>query len=153
MERIAVDEEFDATADRVRSILADETGFFEAAGFDAVRDADRLTLKKIVAMAHVTLAVKLREDDDSAALSYEQVSGPFEAMEARYVVESVADGSRLTIETSFEPSTSGLGTFLNGAAVRRQRRRELGTIESLLESGVSPSNSGNDSRGVSAGGD
>lgn len=152
MEQIAVDREFDASAERLRSLLSDVTGVFEAAGFDVARDGDRLALKKQVAMAQFELDVRL-DEDDSVALSYEQVSGPFAAMEARYAIETVGDGSRLTIETSFEPPATGVGAFLNAAAVRRQRRRELDTVESLVEGDVDPSGSETDARSASTRGD
>lgn len=131
METVSVDRTFDADPDRVRSTLADVTPLFEAAGFAVQRDGERLELSKRVAMARIELLVELR-DDASAALAYEQVDGPFESMAASYVVEPAAPGSRLAIETSFEPPANGVGSFLNRAAVRRQRRAELDAVASLV---------------------
>lgn len=147
METVSVDREYAAPEDRVRSVLGDVTDFFEAAGFDVERDGDRLELTKRVAVAEFELNVELR-DEESAELAYEQVSGPFEAMETRYYVDASAAGSRLTIETSFDPPTSGFGSFLNGAAIKRQRRAELDGVTSLLESTDETSEQVEDHRAV-----
>lgn len=132
METISVEREYDAPDHRVRSVLGDVTEFFEAAGFDVARTDDRLELSKRVAVAQFELHVKLHETE-STALAYEQVSGPFEMMAARYHVDSSSTGSRLTIETSFEPPATGFGSFINRAVVKRQRRAELDAVASLLE--------------------
>jgi hypothetical protein len=137
METASVDREYAASEDRVRSMVDNVTDFLDAAGFEVERDGDRLELTKRVAVAQFELDVELR-DEESAALAYEQVSGPFDAMVTRYYVDATASGSRLTIETSFEPPTSGFGSFLNGAAIRRQRRAELDAVTSLLEAADDP---------------
>lgn len=131
METVTVDREYDADGDAVRAALADVTTFFEAAGFDARRDGTSLTLEKRVAITRLRLEARLLEGD-AAALAYEQTDGPFEAMRTRYVVEDAGDGSRLTIETTFEAPTSGFGSFVNGAVVERQRRGELEAVDSLV---------------------
>jgi hypothetical protein len=134
MDTASVDREYAAPESRVHSVLEDVTEFLEAAGFDVERDGDRLELMKRVAVATFELTVELREEE-SAALAYEQVSGPFEAMVTRYYVDASPAGSRLTIETSFDPPSTGFGSFLNGAAIKRQRRTELGAVTVLLEPG------------------
>lgn len=152
METIAVDREYDTPEQRVRSVLGDVTGFFDAVGFDVERTDDRLRLSKRVAVAQIELHVELRETE-SAALAYEQISGPFEAMRTYYHVDASSTGSRLTIETSFEPPSTGFGSFLNGAAVKRQRRAELDTVASLLAVNGDGSEAKTDSRPVGTGGD
>lgn len=132
METIAVDREYDAPEHSVRSVLGDVTEFFEAAGFGVARTDDRLKLSKRVAVTQFELHVRLQEAE-STTLAYEQVSGPFEAMTTDYQVDASSNGSRLTIETSFEPPATGVGSFLNRAAVKRQRRAELDAVASLLE--------------------
>ncbi|MFB6201999.1 MAG: SRPBCC family protein [Halorhabdus sp.] len=151
MEHVEVDTEFAASVDRVRSVLGDAPAFFETAGFDVEREADQFHLSKQVALARMTLEVRLREDD-TAALAYNQVAGPFESMQTRYLVEPAPSGSRLTIETAFEPPTSGFGSFLNGAVVRRQRRAEFGAVESLLASDGTQADSRNEDRVTGTGG-
>ncbi|QLD85683.1 hypothetical protein HWV23_08075 [Natronomonas halophila] len=151
METASVDREYAASESRIRSILDNVTVFLDAAGFDVERDGDRLELTKRVAVAQFELDVELREEE-SAALAYEQVSGPFDAMVTRYYVDATASGSRLTIETSFDPPTSGFGSFLNSAAIRRQRRAELDAVTSLLEATDGPSNPAEDRPAVETGG-
>lgn len=147
METASVDREYAAPENRVRSVLGDVTDFFDAAGFDVERDGDRLELTKRVAVAQFELTVELR-DEESAVLAYEQVSGPFETMVTRYYVDATADGCRLTIETSFDPPASGFGSFLNGAAIKRQRQAELDAVTSLLESADEAPESAEDHRAV-----
>lgn len=152
METISVDREYDAPEHRVRSLLGDVTEFFDAAGFDVARTDDRLKLSKRVAVTQFELHVKLHETG-SAALAYEQVSGPFEAMVTRYHVDSSSTGSCLTIETSFEPPATGFGAFINGTVVKRQRRTELDAVASLLETNGEASGQKTDSRPVGTGED
>lgn len=152
METITVGRTFDAPADRIRSTLGDVTAFFDAAGFDVERDGDRLELRKRATVMEVELAVRLR-DDGPAALAYEQTAGPFEAMAARYRVEPIAPGGRLTIETSFEPPTTGIGATLGTAMVERQRRTELDAVASLLGTAGGPGDGATGSGAVGTGGD
>lgn len=132
METVSVTRTFDAEPDRIRSVFNDVTTYFDAAGFEVERDDNRLELTKHVAVMQIELNVQLC-DDQTAALAYEQIAGPFEAMTARYVVDQEPTGSSLTIETSFDPPSTGFGTFLNGAAVNRQRQAELDTVASLIK--------------------
>lgn len=152
METMTVGRTFDVPADRIRSTLGDVTAFFDAAGFDVERDGDLFELRKRAAVMQVALGVRLRSDE-SAALAYEQTSGPFEAMATRYRVDPVSPGSRLTVETSFEPPTAGVGAALTTAMVERQRRRELEAVESLLETTAGPVDGTTESRPVGTGGD
>lgn len=152
METVSVGREFDASENRVRSVLGDVTALFETAGFDVERDDDHLQLSKRVAVTQFELTVKL-DEEEPAALAYDQVSGPFEEMATRYRVDSNATASHLAIETSFEPPAVGFGSFLNGAAVKRQRRAELDAVASLLESDDEPSERVTDGRTIGAGGD
>lgn len=152
METVSVDREYDAPERSVRLVLGDVTEFFDAAGFDVARTDDRLELSKRVAVTQVELHVKLHETE-TAALAYEQVSGPFEAMATRYHVDSSSTGSCLTIETSFDPPTTGFGTFLDGAVVKRQRRAELDAVASLLETNDEPSGQNSETPPIGTGGD
>jgi hypothetical protein len=152
METVAVDREFDTAGDRVRSVLGDVMGLFEAAEFDVERTGDRLTLTRRVALAEIELTVRLCEDE-AAALAYEQLSGPFEAMETRYFVDSTPTGSHLTIETSFEGPAIGFGSFLNGTVIERRRRAKLDTIASLLDTADGMSQCVAEDSEVEAGGD
>lgn len=135
METVSVTREFDTSASVVRETIRDADAFFRGVGFDVRRDGDVLTLAKQVAIKRVELTVRLRDDD--AALAYEQVEGIFEEMRTRYVVTDADDGCRVTVETTFEPPTSGLGTFVNETVVRRLRRTELAELGTLVE-GRSP---------------
>lgn len=132
METISVARQFDGDADQIRSVFGDVTTFFDAAGFDARRDDDRISLTKRVSAADVELDIRLR-DDETAVLAYEQVDGPFEAMQARYTVDHEPKGSRLTIETSFETPASGFGMVLSTAVIERQREAEFHAVASLVE--------------------
>lgn len=152
METISVDREYDAPEHRVRSVVEDVTEFFDAAGFDVAQTDDRIDLSKRVAVTQFELHVKLHETE-SAALAYEQVSGPFEAMTTRYHVDSSSTGSCLTIETSFEPPATGFGSFLNGAVVKRQRRAELDAVASLMDTNGEASGRKTDSLPVGTEGD
>lgn len=131
MEAVSVSRAFDVPPTRVREALHDVEAVFEAAGFDVSRDGDDLHLSKRVAVKRVELHVRLVDDD--AALAYEQVEGIFEAMRTQYVVDETVDGCSVTVETEFEPPSSGFGTFVNGALVKRMRRTELADLESLVE--------------------
>lgn len=152
METITVGRTFDAPTDRVRSTLGNVTAFFDAAGFEVNDDGDLFELRKQATVMRVELDVRLRSDEP-AALAYEQVSGPFEAMVTRYRVHPMSAGSRLTIETSFEPPTAGVGATLGTAMVKRQRRIELDAVESLLERGTDTADGAIESRAVGTGGD
>lgn len=137
METVAVQREYDVAANGLKRLVTDVESFYDAAGFEVERHGDRLELTKRLAVARFELEVALIDDAD-AALAYEQLDGPFGDMETRYLVEDVDDGSRLTIETSFEPPASGFGTFLNGALIKRQRGSELDAVDDLLADGVVP---------------
>jgi len=152
METISVDREYEAPEHRVRSVLEDVTEFFDAAGFDVARTDDRLDLSKRVAVTRFELRVKLYETE-SAVLAYKQVSGPFETMTTRYHVDSSSTGSRLIIETSFKPPSTGFESFLNGAVVKRQRRAELDVVASLLETNSEVSERNPDTSPVGTRGD
>jgi len=152
METISVGRIFDAPADRIRSTLGDPTAFFDAAGFEVERDGDLLKLRKRATVMQVELTIRLR-DDETATLAYEQTSGPFEAMATRYRVDQVSAGSRLTIETSFEPPTTSLGATLGTAMIERQRRTELDTVGSLLEVTAEPVDGATKNRAVETRGD
>lgn len=152
MERIAVTRDYDASEHRVRSVLGDVTEFLDAAGFDVARTDDRLELSKRVAAARFELHIELHEAE-SAALAYEQISGPFESMTTRYHVDSSATGSRLTTKTSFEPPSTGFGSFLTEAVVESQRRAELDAVASLLETSGADSGTESDRSPVGTGGD
>lgn len=152
MKTVSVDREFGAPADRVRSVLGDTTAFSDAAGFDVERDGDQFELTKRVALAQIELDVRIR-DDETAALAYEQIAGPFEAMATRYVVDRIPAGSRLVIETSFEPPTTGFGSFLNSVAVRRQRQAELEGVASRLEVSTGSTDQISDGHPIEADGD
>lgn len=130
METVTVQRQFDAAESRIRAVLEDPPKFFAAAGFDVEREGNHLTLTKRVAVTQFELEVRVL--DESAALAYEQVSGPFETMTTRYVVESESPGSRLRIETAFEAPAAGVGSFLNGAVIKHQRGAELDAVTSLL---------------------
>lgn len=130
METVSVQRTYDVDEAALCRAITDVEAFYDAAGFSVERDGDRLSLVKRLAVATFELEVRLVEAE--AALAYEQVDGPFAAMETRYRVERVADGSRLTVETRFEPPTSGFGTFINGALIRRQRKSELEAAETVL---------------------
>lgn len=131
METASVEREFEVAPTVVEDVLDDVTTFYDAAGFEVDRDGERLELVKRLAIARFELDVELVDDED-AALAYEQVDGPFAAMRTRYLVDETDDGSRLTIETNFEAPTSGFGTFINGALIKRQRGTELDAMEELL---------------------
>jgi hypothetical protein len=133
METVSVTRDFDAGTHHVRSILENVTAFFEAAGFEVTRADDRLELTKQVALMQVELDLRLR-DDESGVLAYEQIAGPFETMRTLYQVNPASTGSTLTIETSFEPPSTGFGTFLDDAVIKQQRRAELDAVTSLLQS-------------------
>lgn len=152
MNTVSVERAYDAPVDRVRSVFEDVTAFFEAAGFDVKRDGDLLELTKRVAVARLELRVSLN-DDDGTTLAYEQIAGPFEKMSTRYVLEPSPAGCRLTIVTSFEPPSSGFGSFINGAAIERQRRTELDAVGSLLESTFVSRDEAGEGRTFEAGGD
>jgi hypothetical protein len=145
METVSVNREYEAPEHRVCSVFEDVTGFFDAAGFDVARNGDQIKLSKRMAVAQFELHLKLH-GAESAALVYEQISGPFETMTTSYRVNPSSAGSCLTIETSFKPPATGIGAVLNDAMVKRQRRSELDAVASLLgrddgASGRKPENS------------
>jgi len=152
METISVGRIFDAPADQIRSTLGDTTAFFDTAGFEVERDGDLFELRKRATVMQIELTIRLREDG-AATLAYEQTSGPFEAMATRYRVDPVSAGSRLTIETSFEPPTTSLGASLGTAMIERQRQRELDAVDSLLGETAGSVYGATRNRAVKKGGD
>ena len=130
METVTVERTYDVGAETLSAAIADVEAFYDAAGFEVAREGDHLELVKRLAVARFELDVRLRDDD--AALSYEMVDGPFDAMETRYLVDGVDGGSRLSIETTFDAPSSGFGTFINGALIKRQRKGELDAAETVL---------------------
>lgn len=131
METVTVTREFDAPADIVQEVVRDADTFLRAVGFDVSRDGDVLTLARQVAIKRIELRVRLVDDD--AVLAYEQVEGIFEEMRTRYVVTGTDGGCSVTVETAFEPPTSGFGTFINDMAVKHLRRSELAELETVVE--------------------
>jgi len=130
METVTVGRTYDVGAETLSAAIADVETFYDAAGFEVSREGTHLELVKRLAVARFELEVRLRDDD--AALSYEMVDGPFDAMETRYLVDGGDGESRLTIETTFDAPSSGFGTFINGALIKRQRKSELDAAETML---------------------
>lgn len=143
MDTATVEREFEVAPEILEGVVTDVTTFYDAAGFEVERDGDRLELVKRLAIARFELDVELVEDD-GAALAYEQVDGPFADMRTRYLVDATEGGSRLTIETNFEAPSSGFGTFINGALIKRQRGTELDAAEELVTEQAVAAGAGDD---------
>ncbi|MFB6153629.1 MAG: hypothetical protein ABEJ27_05195 [Halodesulfurarchaeum sp.] len=132
MTTVSVERTFDAPIDEVRAVLRDMEGIFEDAGFDVECEAGRVHLKKSIGPSEIELDIAFLEEE-SAAVGYEQIDGPFETMKTRYFLQSARGGTRLQVETAYKTPRFGWGSFLNSALVKRQRQNELAAIGDRLE--------------------
>lgn len=133
MESVTVSRVLDAPVDVVRERVTAVGPFMRLAGYDEVTvDGCTFTIRNSVGLA--TIEIECECVDADCALALEQREGIFEAMETRYELEEVEDGTKITATTTFSLDLAVFGDILDATVVKRKRRSELETQLSGLES-------------------
>jgi hypothetical protein len=141
MERVSMEQTFDADPETVRALVTDVGPFVRACGFDDVTvDGSTVTIENSVGLATIELEVEL-VDEEGAVLAYEQRDGIFDEMVTRYELEAENGRTTLSVTTEFALDVALVGMILDATVIKRQRRKELAAQFAYLADELSASGS------------